>query len=283
MDHSPHLRARSLTALTLLVCSALALYARVPAAKDRNRTNPLDGNPAAIKAGASLFHAGCSPCHGLNARGGGRGPDLTSGRWIHGSTDADIFRTITHGVPGTQMPANSFEDSETWTIVAYLRSLAPSTEKVNGDPARGEALFSQRYGCSTCHMVHGKGGILGPDLSRVGASRSIAYLTDSLRDPGKDLSDGMLDPNNHYGLPLIYDTVTATLKDGATVTGVAANEDTFSLQLIDTSQHLRLFDKRDLASVRHEHKSLMPAYSKAMIDGPDLQNLLAYLQSLHGQ
>ena len=132
-------------------------------------------------------------------------------------------------------------------------------------------------------MVHGKGGVLGPDLSRVGASRSIAYLIDSIREPNKDLSDGMLDPNNHYGLPLVYDTVIVILKNGENVTGVASNEDTFSIQLIDGAQHLRLFQKGELKSVRHEHKSLMPAYSETVIGAKDLEDLLAYLASLHGR
>jgi putative heme-binding domain-containing protein len=253
------------------------------AAQDKAVSNPLASDPAAPKAGELLFRSNCSPCHGLNARGGGRGPDLTSGRWVHGSSDADIFHTISTGVPGTQMPANSFEDSETWTIVAYLRSLAPSEHaKLPGDATQGEKLFTQRLGCSTCHMVNGRGGQLGPDLSRVGASRSVAYLIDSIRQPDNDLSVGMLDPNNHYGLPLLYDTVTATLKSGENITGVASNEDTFSIQLIDTSQHLRLFQKSDLKSVRHERKSLMPAYSQTMIGSKDLEDLLAYLESLRG-
>src|SRR6202451_1777821 len=58
-------------------------------------TNPVAGNAAAIREGASLFRSNCSPCHGPNAQGGGRGPDLTSGRWVHGSRDAEIFATIT--------------------------------------------------------------------------------------------------------------------------------------------------------------------------------------------
>ena len=63
-------------------------------------------------------------------------------------------------------------------------------------------------------MVNGRGGLLGPDLSRVGAARSVEYLVDSIRQPDKELSDGMLDPNNHYGLPLVYDTVTVVLETG---------------------------------------------------------------------
>jgi len=253
------------------------------AAQEKAVSNPLAGDAAGAKAGELLFRSNCSPCHGLNARGGGRGPDLTSGRWVHGAGDSDIFHTISTGVPGTQMPANSFEDSETWAIVAYLRSLAPAAPaNMPGDAAKGETLFTARFGCSGCHMVHGNGGVLGPDLSRVGASRSIAYLIDSIREPDKDLSDGMLDPNNHYGIPLVYDTVTVTLRSGESVRGVASNEDTFSIQMIDTLQHLRFFQKSDLKSVRHERKSLMPAYSERMIGDTDLQDLLAYLESLRG-
>jgi cytochrome c oxidase cbb3-type subunit III len=249
-------------------------------------TNPLAGNAAAIAEGNSLFRGNCSPCHGLNAHGGGRGPDLTSGRWAHGSSDAEIFRTITQGVPGTQMSANGFEDSETWAIIAYLRTLSPGTQKspaTHGDAAKGEKIFTTAGACSTCHMVKGRGGLLGPDLSRVGAARSEQYLIESIREPDKELSDAMLDPNNHYGLPLVYDTVTITLKNGDKITGVAKNEDTFSVQLLDTNQQLRLFLKREVREVTHERKSLMPAYTEQMIPAAQLQDLLAYLEGLRGE
>jgi cytochrome c oxidase cbb3-type subunit 3 len=233
--------------------------------------NPVAGNPAAIQEGASLFRANCSPCHGLNAQGGGRGPDLTAGRWVHGSTDADIFRTITRG----------FEDSETWAILSYLRSLTPGkSETVSGDSAKGEKIFWGTGGCSTCHMVQGRGGVLGPDLSHVGEARSVPYLVDSIREPSKELTTGMLDPNNHYGLPLVYDTVTVVTAEGRKVVGIAKNEDTFSVQLLDTNQQLQLFLKKNVKAVTHERRSLMPAYSETMLKPAELQDLVAYLAGL---
>jgi len=252
-------------------------------ANEKATTNSLTGNSSAIAEGNSLFRANCSPCHGLNAHGGARGPDLTSGRWTHGSSDAEIFRTISSGVPGTQMPANGFEDSETWAIVAYLRSLAPSRPaNLEGDSTKGEKIFYGSGGCATCHMVNGRGGLLGPDLSRVGAARSVEYLVDSIRQPDKELSDGMLDPNNHYGLPLVYDTVTVVLKNGDRVVGVAKNEDTFSVQVLDVKQELRLFQKRDVKEVTHERKSLMPPYTEKMIGNEELKDLMAFLVGLRG-
>jgi putative heme-binding domain-containing protein len=259
-----------------MLCAGVSFAGTVYA----QQANPVAGNAAAIQEGNSLFRANCSPCHGMNAHGGGRGPDLTSGRWVHGSSDAEIFATINRGFPGTEMPANSFEDSETWAIVAYLRSLAPAKmEAVTGDRMHGEKIFASA-GCATCHMVHGAGGVLGPDLSRVGEARSGAYLIESIREPSKELSTGMSDPNNHYGLPLVYDTVTVVTNSGEEIVGVVKNEDTFSLQLIDTRQQLQLLLKKDLKQVTHERRSLMPAYSEQMLKPADLEDLVAYLESL---
>jgi putative heme-binding domain-containing protein len=132
-------------------------------------------------------------------------------------------------------------------------------------------------------MVQGRGGVLGPDLSRVGEARSVSYLIDSIREPSKELSSGMLDPNNHYGLPLVYDTVTVVTAGGEKIVGVARNEDTFSIQLLDTNQRLQFFLKKDLKEVTHERKSLMPAYTEQMLKPADLQDLVAYLESLRGE
>jgi cytochrome c oxidase cbb3-type subunit III len=272
-------RLRTAAFLLYLAIAVLFAVAGSPARPSRSQ-NPVSDDPSAVKEGASLFRANCSPCHGLSAKGGGRGPDLTSGRWTHGSSDADIFRTISQGVPGTEMSANAFEDSEIWAIVAYLRSLAPAKyREVSGDAGKGEKLFSTE-GCASCHMVQGHGGVLGPDLTRVARSRSSAYIIESVRNPDKELSDGMRDPNNHYGLPLVYDTVTVVLPNGEKVVGVARNEDTFSVQLMDMRQRLRFFLKSDVKEVIHERKSLMPAYTEQRISDSALQDLLAYFQGL---
>jgi len=249
--------------------------------QEADAKNPLAGNVAAIREGSSLFRTNCSPCHGMNARGGGRGPDLTSGLWMHGGSDAAIFRTINSGVPGTEMPANQFEDTETWALVAYLRSVSSGAgAPLAGDRTRGERIYYGKGGCAACHMVKGRGGRLGPELTRVGAARSMAYLTDSIRAPDKELSTGMPDPNNHYANPPEYETVTAVTRDGRRITGVAKNEDAFSLQLLGQDDELHLFVKSDLREVLHERRSLMPAYAEQMLSKDELQDLLAYLSSL---
>ena len=284
MQKAPGPSAGIAALLSATLLGGLLIAASLASAAGKPTSNSAEGKAAAIKEGASLFRANCSPCHGLSARGGGRGPDLTSGRWTHGSTDSAIFRTITQGVPGTEMPANGFQDAEIWAIIAYLRSLAPPNRPIaSGDPVNGKKIFFGGSGCSNCHMVKGSGGLLGPDLSRMGASRSVAYLIDSVRRPDQELSNGMLDPNNHYGLPLVYDTVTVVTASGARITGVARNEDTFSVQLLATDQSLQLFLKKDVKEVIHERKSLMPPYLEEVLSASQLQDLISYLETLRGE
>src|SRR3954469_20108392 len=73
--------------------------------------------------GRELFIKNCSACHGDTGQGG-RGPDLTTGVWKHGSTDQELARNINKGIPGTQMPPVPLLEEETRAVVAYLRSLS---------------------------------------------------------------------------------------------------------------------------------------------------------------
>lgn len=284
MQKAPGPSAGIAALLSATLLGGLLITANFATAAAKPTSDSAEDKAAAIKEGASLFRANCSPCHGLSARGGGRGPDLTIGGGTHGSTDSAIFRTITQGVPGTEMPANGFQDAEIWAIITYLRSLAPPNRPIaSGDPVNGKKIFLGSSGCSNCHMIKGSGGLLGPDLSRVGASRSVAYLIDSIRRPDQELSSGMLDPNNHYGLPLVYDTVTVVTAGGERITGVARNEDTFSVQLLAIDQSLQLFLKKAVKEVIHERKSLMPPYLEEALSASQLQDLISYLETLRGE
>src|SRR5690348_17668709 len=92
--------------------------------------NPYAGDAKMAKLGESQFRANCAFCHGLGARGGGRGPDLTRAQKRHGNSDADLFRTINEGVPGTAMPPNGatqqgvgMTEDEIWQVITYVRSV----------------------------------------------------------------------------------------------------------------------------------------------------------------
>ena len=126
--------------------------------------NPLANDANAAKLGEFEFRANCAFCHGLGARGGGRGPDLTRAQKKHGNSDADLFRTINEGVPGTAMPQNGatqqgvgMTEEEIWQVVSYIRSVEVKTPAhAMGSAARGTSSavsFSRTTG-SPRHPSH---------------------------------------------------------------------------------------------------------------------------------
>lgn len=267
------MRAHTIGFGILAVCRLLA--AAVPAAAQAVPTSA-GTDRAAVTQGATLFRQECTYCHGVGARGGMRGPDLTTGSWSHGGTDAELAKTIADGVAGTAMPPNKLSDDEIAQLIAYLRTLQQPPAAVKGDAGRGQTLFTGALGCAKCHMVGGHGGRLGPELTTVGSSRSRAYIVESIREPAKQLTTirGMGEAM------LKYDTITLTTADGRTIVGVPMNEDTFTVQVMDSSERVHSFDKKALRSFRHDNRSLMPAYDANRLNDADLDDLVAYLQTL---
>jgi putative heme-binding domain-containing protein len=245
--------------------------------------NPLANDPQASKLGEFQFRSNCAFCHGLGARGGGRGPDLTRAQKRHGSSDADLFRTINEGVPGTAMPPNGatqqgvgMTDTEIWQVIAYIRSVqVKAPAQPLGDAAHGKQLFFGTAACSTCHMIAGKGGRLGPDLTTTGSARATDYLVDSVRYPSRRLAQGISEAMKEFSQE--YETVKVETADGQKFTGVVLNEDHFTLQMMDLREQLHLFERDKLRSYEKSRESLMPAYDQKMLSDKDLQDILAFL------
>jgi putative heme-binding domain-containing protein len=249
---------------------ALITLASLAVAAD---SNPFANDPKAAEAGKSHFRINCSFCHGLGARGGGRGPDLTRANKKHGNSDAELFRTIRDGVPGTDMPAMmgsigvEMKDQEIWQVISYLRSIEVKTPAPSGDVVRGRELFHGAAGCSICHMVEGKGGRLGPDLTAIGGARSLESIIESVRNPDSQLADG-------------YQTATVVTADGKKRKGIVMNEDRFTIQMMDTSERILLLERDKLLSFEKNPESLMPPYDKTRLSDKDLQDVVAYLLGL---
>jgi cytochrome c oxidase cbb3-type subunit III len=246
-------------------------------------TNPFANDPKAVAAGESQFRANCAFCHGLGARGGGRGPDLTRAQKRHGKTDGDLFRTINDGIPGTAMPQNGTTSQgvgmtaeEIWQVIAYIRSVEKKSDTTSpGNAAHGDKLFHGAAGCFTCHMVNGKGGHLGPELTNVATARSTESLVESIRYPSRRLATGLIENTKEF--PQEYETVSVVTADGQTFRGVTLNEDNFSVQMMDTQQQIHLFEKDKLKSFTKTRESLMPAYNEKTLSEQDLRDVLAYL------
>jgi putative heme-binding domain-containing protein len=272
-------KARAIAARIIVLALLCAGGLRLPA----QEKNPYAGDAKMAKLGEYQFRSNCAFCHGLGARGGGRGPDLTRAQKHHGNTDAELFHNVHDGIAGTAMPAATnggigvgMSDEEIWQVITYIRSLEKKTAAAEtGNSAHGKELFYGVAGCGTCHMVNGKGGRLGPDLSSTGASRSIEYLTESLRNPSKRLAEGISEPLKDFSQE--YETVTVVTSEGTKLQGVVLNEDSFTVQMLDTREQLHAFEKAKLRSYEKTRESLMPAYDTKALPEKDLKDLIAFL------
>jgi cytochrome c oxidase cbb3-type subunit 3 len=265
---------RALTAILVLTNWLVGIHTLSSAQPSTDaKTNPLEGDPRAIEGGKNIYRGRCAVCHGIDAKGY-RGTDLTTGDWIHGGTDPQIFATIARGITGTEMPGNvNMSEEEVWMVIAYLRTLSNpgATSAERGDATRGEELYRSKTkgNCRQCHMIDGQGGRLGPNLSRIGASRSVAALERGIRQPSEVI-------------PVGFETITVVTLDGKRIRGVRKNEDTFSVQIMTVNEELRSFFKRDVKEVIAEEQSLMPAYGPERLSDDELTDLVRYLRTLRG-
>ena len=248
------------------------------------QTNPFASNAAATDEGRGLFNSNCTGCHGPNGAAGEFGPGLAiPGRSYARNSDAQIFDAIQHGIPGTPMPAQQgkLTDDQIWKITAYVKGLRGTAidAPAPGDVAAGEAIFWGKGNCGSCHMVNGRGSIVGPDLSQLARLRKTNSIIDALtKEQHRVYGPGGAQPHLLTPLP-VWRVVDVTAADGKTVRGVLRNEDSFSLQVMGLDQQLHLYD-RSKVKIVYEPKGLMPSDYDKRLTKDEFNNLLAYLTRL---
>lgn len=148
---------------------------------------------------------------------------------------------------------------------ALLAELEPLL--AGGDPNRGHELFAGKATCSTCHQVGERGGLVGPDLTRIGAIRSGRDLIESLVVPSATFAQG-------------YDTYVVELRNGESFSGVRVRQLDEPFVLREAGGNEIRLDPREIESVRRAATSVMPAGLLQVLTRDEVGDLLAYLQSL---
>ncbi len=204
-----------------------------------------------VSEGRRLFQENCSACHGDTGKGG-RGPDLTSGAWKHGGSDAEIVRNTLRGIPGTQMPAIAITELEAMKIVKFLRSLGKPGDVVEltGSVEAGRELFFKNERCAECHMYGGRGGIRAADLTDIRSRSDVARINQGMARPIR--------------------MARVRLRSGQRVEGIVKGEDTFSLRLMDAQKRWHLLDRRGIEI--EEYSIPHPPLSSG-----EISDLLAFL------
>ena len=111
--------------------------------------DPLAGDPAAVQAGAKLYHQDCVKCHGDYAQGIGNVPALRRGP-AQKVPDGEVFWFITKGSLENGMPSwASLPENDRWELVVYIKSLskpkaaASSSSSPAADPPGGSSQLIQ--------------------------------------------------------------------------------------------------------------------------------------------
>jgi putative membrane-bound dehydrogenase-like protein len=120
--------------------------------------------------------------------------------------------------------------------------------------------------CFVCHKMHGKGGIIGPDLT--GSNRTnIPYLLSNILDPSGDIQDD-------------YKMVVITTQDGRTYSGniIAESERNITLRIV--GQDALIINKSDIQSKEVTTNSLMPKGLLNSLTDEEVIDLVAYLKAL---
>jgi len=270
---------KKLTIAFLVVCgAAAAAFFQVSA-----QEVPSSGiSPADAAQAVGDFNTTCAGCHGDNAGGGDRAPALVDNPHLR-TLDAGGIAAIIRSGQRAMPPFPNLPQAELNRLAAWLHSLNISglqsapPEQV----AAGETIFFGGGGCSGCHMVHGRGGSNGPDLSAIAARSTRAEIEQWLDNPTSVMGTKSLSicPGWAFCADFQWAMQNIVLKSGEKLRGFARRKTEREVALQTLDGKFRMLSVDQIASIVQEKQSYMPQFHGS---AAERANLLAYLGTLGG-
>ena len=157
---------------------------------------------------------------------------------------------------------DALPDDKAAAFKKYESLLTPEALE-QADLKKGHTLFQRT--CMACHVLHGEGGTMGPDIT--GANRgNLDYLLHNILDPSGIIQDD-------------YKMVMITTRDGRTLAGNVASENERQLTLSMVGQQIVL-TKSDIQSREVSAVSMMPEGLLQTLSDQESIDLIAYLMQL---
>jgi putative heme-binding domain-containing protein len=146
-----------------------------------------------------------------------------------------------------------------------LEALLPKLS--GGDVRRGQAVFNgAKAACLTCHQIGYVGGHVGPDLNKVGETRTE-----------RDLLEAILFPSLSFVRS--FEPVTVATRDGKVVSGLLRKDSADEVVLAVNATELARIPRDDVEEMRPGIVSVMPAGLDQQLSNQELADLLAFLKS----
>jgi cytochrome c oxidase cbb3-type subunit 3 len=236
-------------------------------------------SPERVAHGQQLFSGNCSFCHGSDARGGEKGPNLVRAQVVLDDRDGELITPIVqNGIPAQGMPKFALSETDIADIAAWLHHQplsdrgAPTTlDILVGNAQEGETFFNGAGHCTQCHSVTG-------DLAGIGGAHDPKTIQNLIVSGGGGRSSGRraarAAPPSKVPLP----TVTVTFPAGQVVRGELDHISAFVVALREPDGTYRSFARRDsipkvvVTNPLQWHVDMLPKWRDA-----DIHNLTAYL------
>jgi putative heme-binding domain-containing protein len=136
-----------------------------------------------------------------------------------------------------------------------------------GDIRRGQSIFnSEKAACATCHAVGYLGGTLGPDLTKIGATRQDRDLLESILFPSASFVQS-------------YSPVLVQTRSGDLHAGIVKTDSDDEILLLTAPDKEVRIPRNDIKSVRPSTTSVMPEGLEQQLTRQELADLLAFLKA----
>jgi PQQ-dependent dehydrogenase (methanol/ethanol family) len=238
-------------------------------------------------AAQKQFDTTCAGCHGEGGAGGDRAPSLINNITLRPMTQAQIHDLIKSGTQGGMPAFNNLPENQLQDLAGWLRSLNQTAfdTKPAGDVAAGEAFFfgqgKSQGQCASCHMVHGRGQVKGPDLSAIGRRSIVRELELVLDNPTSQMGihTTATCPRWAFCPDETWQVVDVKLRDGSSLRGFARGRAEHDLELQGLDGRMHFLTDKDYVEITPQRSSYMP---RLQASPEDRRNLIAYLSSLGG-
>ena len=186
-----------------VICTAVFIWLTIDTHTTIPKRTNTDKLTDEVVLGKRIWHKhNCNDCHTILGIGGYYSPDVTKTHSTRGEAWLKAFLKNPESTDPQRrkMPNQNLSDDEIKKLIVFLKwvdaidtnqwppkpiTVAKTTGVALEETTRtllGKNLYNQNR-CDLCHRIGGQGGVIGPDLSKVGGKYDAQWLAKKIKDP----------------------------------------------------------------------------------------------------